>query len=357
MRVLGLAMALTAGGLLAATAHAAGPGVLQFDESSFEVIEEAGVAVVAVERSHGEDGSVSVSYSATAGTATAGLDFTPVSGTLSWPAGDETVRTFEVPIADDSAAEGQETITLALSSATGGATIDSARGTSTVIVLASDGGSGGGGGGGDDGGGDDGGGDDGGGDDSGPGSLKFDERDFYVLEGAAVAVISVERSHGETGAVSVAYRTANGSATTGSDYMAASGVLSWASGDGATRTFTVAIRSDDVGEPVEDVALTLFNPTGGATVDAERSTASLHIRDDDSGAPPGSDDDPGVLKFDESSFVGKEGGSALVRVERSRGERGTVTVRYSTGDGSARAGADYTTVSGSLTWAPGDGSS
>ena len=343
MKYLAKTMTMTvAAALVAAAAHASGPGVFELDESSVEVVEEAGLAVVRVERSHGEDGAVSVSYAATAGTAAAGLDFTAVSGTLTWPSGDETVRTFELPILDDSASEGAETILLALSSPTGGATLDAQRATGTVVILASDGG----------GGGDDGGGDDNG---SGAGALKFDERDFYVAEGAGQAVISVERSHGDSGAVSVAYRTADGTATAGADYTATSGVLSWASGDESTKSFTVAVRADELGEASEDVVLVLSDPTGSATVDAQRGTARLHLQDDDAGAPAGGDDGPGVIRFDESSFVGSEGGSGLIRVERSHGETGTVSVRYSTADGSARAGSDYTAVSGTLTWGPGDG--
>jgi len=216
------------------------------------------------------------------------------------------------------------------------------RGGGATIILASDG----------SGGGDDGGGDDNG---SGPGALKFDERDFYVVEGAGQAVISVERSHGESGASSVAYRTADGTATAGADYTATSGVLSWASGDESRKTFTVAVRADELGEASEDVVLVLSGPTGGAIVDAQRGTARLHIQDDDAGAPPGGDDGSGVIRFDETSFVGSEGGSAVIRVERSHGEAGTVSVRYSTADGSARAGSDYNAVSGMLTWGPGDG--
>jgi ribosomal protein L35AE/L33A len=341
-RLAGSLLILTAAALVAAAAQASGPGVFALDESSVEVVEEAGVAVVRVERSHGEDGAVSVSYAATAGTAAAGLDFTAASGTLSWAGGDETARTFEVPILDDSASEGAETILLALSSPTGGATVDGQRGTGTVVILPNDG----------SGGGDDGGDDNG----SGPGALKFDERDFYVAEGAGQAVISVERSHGESGAVSVAYRTADDTATAGADYTATSGVLSWASGDESRKTFSVAVRADERGEASEDVVLVLSDPTGGATVDAERGTARLRIQDDDAGAPAGGDDGPGHIRFDETSFVGTEGGSGLFRVERSHGEAGTVSVRYSTADGSARAGSDYTAVSGTLTWGPGDGS-
>ncbi|HEY6553909.1 MAG TPA: Calx-beta domain-containing protein, partial [Vicinamibacteria bacterium] len=132
--------------LLPAAAFADGPGVLKLDEESFEVSEDAGVAVIRVERSQGEDGAVSVQYGTSNGTAVAGQDYTAVSGTLSWASGDGSDRTFTVPILDDAAAEGSETFQIALSGATGGAAIDSERGTTTVWILANDGGSGGGGG-------------------------------------------------------------------------------------------------------------------------------------------------------------------------------------------------------------------
>jgi hypothetical protein len=125
-------------------ALAGGPGVLKFDETSFEVSEEAGSAVIVVERSNGEDGAVSVQYTASAGTATAGQDFTAVSGTLSWGAGDESNKTFTVPVLNDGQAEGAETVVLRLSNPTGGAALDGARAQSTLVIRSNDGGTGGG---------------------------------------------------------------------------------------------------------------------------------------------------------------------------------------------------------------------
>ncbi|MFY9823285.1 MAG: Calx-beta domain-containing protein [Thermoanaerobaculia bacterium] len=115
--------ALCAVTLMAAPALAKGPGVIKFDEATFEAAESAGQAVITVERSGGEDGAVTVHYATSDGTATAGQDYTAASGTLSWAAGDETPKTFAVPVTDDTTAEGVETIHLTLSSPTGGATI------------------------------------------------------------------------------------------------------------------------------------------------------------------------------------------------------------------------------------------
>ena len=44
---------------------------------------------------------------------------------------------------------------------------------------------------------------------------------------------------------------------------------------------------------------------------------------------------------------------AVLTVTRSGGSDGTVTVKYTSGDGSARHG-DYTTITGSVTWADGE---
>ena len=66
---------------------AADAGTLKFDEESFEVFEEAGVASITIERSQGEDGAVSIQVATGGGTATAGQDYTAVSQTLSWGSG------------------------------------------------------------------------------------------------------------------------------------------------------------------------------------------------------------------------------------------------------------------------------
>jgi hypothetical protein len=77
--------------LPAVPAAADGAGTIKFDEESFEVNEEAGVASIRIERSQGEDGSASIRFSTGGGTAAAGQDYTAVSQTLSW--GPATART------------------------------------------------------------------------------------------------------------------------------------------------------------------------------------------------------------------------------------------------------------------------
>jgi plastocyanin len=114
------------------------PGTLRFSFAAYPVNESDGAAGITVQRVNGDDGAVSVQYSATAGTATAGQDFTAVTGTLSWANHDDASKSFNVPIANDGLAEINESILLALANPTGGAALDSARKTATLTILDND---------------------------------------------------------------------------------------------------------------------------------------------------------------------------------------------------------------------------
>jgi len=114
-----------------------------------------------------------------------------------------------------------------------------------------------------------------------PGSLRFGASGTTVNENGGQATITVTRTGGSSGAVSVNYATSNGSATAGSDYTARSGMLSWSAGETAAKTFTVPVTDDAAVEPNETVTLTLSSPTGGASLGIP-STATLTLVDNDS---------------------------------------------------------------------------
>ncbi len=83
--------------------------------------EAAGTAVVTAERVGGSEGPASATLTAGNGTAVAGEDFTAASRVLSWAAGESGARTFELEILDDGLQEGDETVVLTLSGASGAA--------------------------------------------------------------------------------------------------------------------------------------------------------------------------------------------------------------------------------------------
>jgi plastocyanin len=104
-----------------------------------------------------------------------------------------------------------------------------------------------------------------------PGAFKFHSATSSIGEGSGHATIVVERSGGQGGAVSVHYATADGTATAGVDYTAASGTLSWADGDAADRTFMVPITNRHLTGPSKTVNLALSSPAGGATLGSPAS--------------------------------------------------------------------------------------
>src|SRR6185503_9902587 len=113
-------------------------GTLRFSQASYSANENAGTATITVQRVDGDDGAVSVHYAASAGTATAGADFTATSGTLSWADNDDSSKSFAVTILNDAVDEANENVQLALSSATGGAAIDPSRQNATLQITDDD---------------------------------------------------------------------------------------------------------------------------------------------------------------------------------------------------------------------------
>src|SRR5262249_49934061 len=88
------------------------------------------------------------------------------------------------------------------------------------------------------------------------GLLRFSAPSFSVVENQPVAPITVRRTRGSSGSVSVNYATGDGTATAGSDYTATGGTLTFADGE-TSQTFTVPIINDTVVENQETVLLTL----------------------------------------------------------------------------------------------------
>jgi plastocyanin len=116
------------------------------------------------------------------------------------------------------------------------------------------------------------------------GTIKLEQTAYSVQEGESLAV-RVLRLNGDDGPVSVNYAVAAGTASA-SDFTAASGTLSWATGDSAVKSLTVVTKEDTVPEGNETVLVTLSGATGGATIDNAGKSATVTIQDDDAGGTP-----------------------------------------------------------------------
>ena len=110
-------------------------GTLQFSIATFPTMEAIGPAMITVARTGGAASNVTVHYetwAAGGGTATAGEDYTAVSGTLTFGAGDGS-QYFTVPILDDMTDEPDETVALRLTTPGGGGTLGSPA-TATLLI-------------------------------------------------------------------------------------------------------------------------------------------------------------------------------------------------------------------------------
>ena len=108
-------------------------GSLQFDATSYSVKENRARTTITVTRFGGSFGTVDVDYASSDDTATAGIDYTAVIGSLSFADG-VTSQSFSIDILDDTIYEGDESLNLTLSNPAGGAGLGSPSTTSLRIV-------------------------------------------------------------------------------------------------------------------------------------------------------------------------------------------------------------------------------
>ena len=198
------------------------------------------------------------------------------------------------------------------------------------------------------------------------GAIQYSAGTFEANEDGATAIITVARTGGSAGAASVEYSTGGGTATGGAacgagvDYVSASGTLSWADGDGASKTFSVTLCDDTAVEGDETVGLSLTN-VGGSGNNGSYTLATLTIKDVE---PAG-----GTFEFSQSAYNVAEGLVALtVTVQRSGNTASAADVDYATDDGSTPAVSvpctsttglaldrcDYTKALGTLHFAAGE---
>jgi plastocyanin len=235
---------------------AAASGALAFSSAAYSVSGSAASVLISVTRSGGSSGAVAVHYATSDGSAKAGVDYTAAAGTLSWSDGDTSTKTFPVTILGDGKATSNLTVNLALSSPSGGAALGT-HGAAVLTIQETS---------------------------ANPGTINFSQATYTASEASGAATITVNRSGGKSGAVSVHFATAAGTAVAGKNYDDVSGTLSFADGDGAAKTFSVPLIDDHVVAPALTVKLTLSSPTGGAGLGT--AAANLDVLDADAGGGP-----------------------------------------------------------------------
>ena len=283
-------------------------GAIEFAESEFHFSERAGVVQVPIRRSGDLSVSQSVNFSFQAGTAVANVDYEASPGTLTFLPGEQ-LKTVSLRLIDDDVAELPKLVELRLSNISGGVSL--AGQTRTTVFIESD--------------------------DTG---FVFATNRYAVAEfdGGGIEVKVLRTGDADGGAsVRVGLVTnAADSAVLGVDLLDASTVLTFLDGETSKKLTLVPIE-DDLLEGDESITLVLTDPVNGV-VSPETSSAKLLVRDDDC-----------TLELSAAETrVWEQHKTVRVKVIRNGGALNAVAVDYSTSDGTAWAGKDYTAKTGTL---------
>jgi uncharacterized repeat protein (TIGR01451 family) len=301
------------------------PSSVQFSVATQSIGESAGNVVVVAQRT-GTDGVVSVNYATADGTAKGAAsgagtpDYTPKSGVLTWPDGNNTDIPTNIAITPDTVFEGNENFTVTLSAPTCFATLG-ANSTDTITIV----------------------------DDDLQPTISINS--VSANEGNAGTTpfnFTVSLSNASTQTITVNYTTADNTATVAAvgpgnpDYSLATGSVTFLPGE-VSKPIVVNVNGDTVNEPNETFNVNLSAPTN-ATISAGTGTGTIQ-------------NDDGTPTLSINSVSQAEGNAATTpmnfTVTLSPASGQTVTVNYATAGGTATAPSDYTATSGTLIFNPG----
>jgi hypothetical protein len=260
--------------------------------------------------------TVTMSWKSLDGTATAGSgDYTGGAGTLTFLPG-QTVKTITVFVNGDTAYESNETFSVQISGATG-ASIGTSSATVTILN-----------------------------DDPVPPTASVSSASVTEgNSGAVTATFTVTLSFAPAAPVTIAWNTADGTATVASgDYAAASGTVSFAAGQ-TSKTFTVTVNGDTLYEANETFTVVLSSPSG-ATIATGTGTGTV-VNDD---AKP-------TIALIGTTLSGAEQGQAPIVFTITRGANLTGPLSVSLGwSGTAAWGTDYIVAASNGATLTGNGS-
>ena len=159
------------------------PGHLSFTSPTYSVL-KPGLATVSVQRLGGATGQLTVQCGTSNGTGTNGINYTGVTNTLTWGDQDVSVKTMTIQTLQDNIVEGPKTVNLSLFNATNARKhgnsnnlIVTSPSTAVLTILDSD----------------------------NYGGLSFVTPNFNIMQNAGQALITVIRTNGTTGTISVNY--------------------------------------------------------------------------------------------------------------------------------------------------------
>jgi hypothetical protein len=298
-------------------------GTVQFSSSSFSVDTTNGSqtsATITVDCSNcPSNGILSVNYSTSNGTATAGVEYEEANGTLSFTNAAPASLDFDIQVLSTNLPGTNQTVFLTLSDVSGGELGTPSNATLAIYEQVQ--------------------------------SVQFAETNFTtssLTNGTTNAVITVVRS-GPSGTGTVDYSAIDLTASNGLDYTSTTGTLVFVPGTNSAEFSVTVLQQRTNAPPDLDVSLMLYNPTGNAQL-GSASNAELTIL-----GPPS------FLLSSAYYNVLEHLGNVNVTVLRSGSTANSAQVGYYTTAGGisnpcvipAREGIDFYATTGTLYFASG----
>ncbi|XP_029019275.1 adhesion G-protein coupled receptor V1 isoform X2 [Betta splendens] len=276
------------------------------------VNDPAAVATLAVQRSAGGKGAVTLSWQLEE---RAKGDLSPLNGTLVFSEGD-TVKTFVVRALADSVLEGDEHFAVQLVPAESGAVISPLNGIATITIRANK---------------------------AALGIIGIAESSSLVLIGEpqggynGSAVVSLVRGPGVFGDVQISWNMVPAVA---SEFEVTSGTVTFRDGQ-STAAIILQTLDDDLPEERREYQLVVTSTTPGLDISPTARQAKVIMA--------ASDSPHGIFSFSQRELrATEEEGTINVTVTRSLGSLGRVWVAYQTSGDTAVSGADFKPASGQL---------
>ncbi|QYJ97010.1 hypothetical protein K0J45_16050 [Shewanella alkalitolerans] len=287
-------------------------GVVQFESAQYQIDENDASLDVTIMRSGGNFGEISVDVTSSDIQAQAGEDYQPFNQTVSFADG-EMAKLVTIDLIDDSDYEGDENFKLILSNATG---TELGRISNTEISIIED--------------------------DPVPsgGVIEFSGASYVADEDSGVLIITLTRTNGSYGELSLDIATQDVTALEGDDYIGIDEHLVFLDGQ-TSQTLALTLNDDEIYEGDETLSISITNLLGEASI-GELNRATITIKDND--LPP-----HGTIRFAGNSYrVSESSPEFVITLLRVDGAAGHISVDYRTYGITATAGDDFYASSGTL---------
>ena len=287
---------------------------VSFSSAAYQRNENAleGSVTIPINRVGSSRGVATVQFlTTTNGTALAGTNYSPIAEQVTFKDGETNAYVY-IPLIYDSAARGNVTVTMELTNAFNALLFSPSSSTLTIVDV-----------------------------DRMPGQLAFGQTNFLASEGAGYAQVTIIRTNGRSGTVSVNFSTAGGTAAPNAKYGVTNGTLVFSDGE-ISKTIGIPIFQNLTVEGNQYFEVTLSNPTGGSAILGSQ-VVPVTILDDDVG-----------VAFSSPIYIAPESAGIATLTLTRVGTNGVTTVDYATTNSTAMAGTNYMATTGTLSFTNGE---